>query len=81
MIVASFGNMFNDASLGNDPWHDPTPAERARYDVLFALLQHLVWGDQIVIPTRNAAPLEPKINVPLVRPLRGGTAPPRRGGM
>ncbi len=71
IMVASFGNMFNDVSLGNDPWHDPTPAERARYDVLFALLRHLVWGDAIFLPTRNAAPAEPKIKVPLNRPLRG----------
>ena len=36
VLVASFGNMFNDGNLGKDPWHDPTPAQRAHYDVLFA---------------------------------------------
>ena len=54
VMVASFGNMFNDKNLGNDWSHDPDPAERARYDLLFALLRRLVQDEPIVVPTRNA---------------------------
>ena len=42
VMVASFGNMFNDKNLGNDWAHNPDPAQRARYDLLFALLRRLV---------------------------------------
>ncbi|MGA2254676.1 MAG: DUF4350 domain-containing protein, partial [Thermoguttaceae bacterium] len=80
VIVASFGNLFNDKSLGNDSWHDPTPPERARYDVLFALMRRLVEDEPIVVPTRNVGSAEPKINVPLNRPGRRGAAPPHRSG-
>jgi hypothetical protein len=80
VLVASFGNMFNDGNLGKDPWHDPTPAQRAHYDVLFALLRRLLWDEPIVVPVRNAAPAGPKITVPLTRPLRGNTVPPRHSG-
>jgi len=80
VMVASFGNMFNDKSLGIDQWHNPTAAERARYDVLFALLRRLVEDEPIVVPTRIASLPEPKIKVPLNRPGRRATAPPRSGG-
>ena len=79
-MVASFGNMFNDKSLGNDSWHDPTAAERARYDLFFALMRRLVQDEPIVVPARNAGSAEPKINVPLNRPGRRGATPPRRSG-
>ena len=61
--------------------HDPTPAERARYDVLFALLRRLVKDEPIVVPARTTNTTEPKISVPLNRPGRHGAAPLRpRGG-
>ena len=79
VMVASFGNMFNDKNLGNDAWHNPDPAERARYDVLFALLRRLVKDEPIAVPMRNAPSAEPKITVPLNRPGRHAP-PPRHGG-
>jgi hypothetical protein len=79
-MVASFGNMFDDRNLGNDWGHNPDPAERARYDVLFALLRRLVKDEPVVVPTRNAGSAEPKIKIPLNRPGRRGTPPPRHGG-
>jgi hypothetical protein len=78
VMVASFGNMFNDNHLGSTWSHDPDAAERAHYDVLFALLRRLVQDEPIVVPTRNTGPVEPKINVPLNRPVRRG-APARQG--
>ena len=80
VMVASFGNMFNDKNLGNDWWHNPDPAERARYDLLFALLRRLVKDEPIVVPTRNASLTEPKLKIPLSRPGRRGTPPRRSGG-
>jgi hypothetical protein len=78
VMVASFGNMFNDNGLGNDSWHDPNPAERSRYDLLFALMRRLVKDEPIVVPARNAGLPEPKIKLPLNRP--GRRAPPLRHG-
>jgi len=80
VMVASFGNMFNDKNLGNDQWHDPTPAERARYDVLFALMRRLVQDQPVVVPTRSDRSAEPKINIPLNRPGRRAPPPQRRSG-
>jgi hypothetical protein len=80
VIVASFGNMFNDKNLGNDWSHDPDTVERARYDLLFALMRRLVKDEPIVVPARNAGGAEPKIKVPLNRASRRGTPSPRRGG-
>jgi hypothetical protein len=78
VMVASFGNMFNDKSLGNDAAHDPSPAERARYDLLFALMQRLVVDKKpIVVPVRGAGLPEPKTTLPPVR----RPAQPRRGGV
>ncbi len=80
VMIVSFGNMFNDGNLGTDTWHDPTPAERARYDLLFALLQRLVEDKQpVAVPTRGAILPEPKLQVPLYRPGRH-LVPPKRGG-
>ena len=70
VMIASFGSMFNDKNLGNDWSQNPGPAERAHYDVLFALLRRLVKDEPIVVPTRSAGPAEPKIKVPLNRPRR-----------
>ncbi len=80
VMVCSFGNMFNDKGLGNDAWHDPDRAERARYDVLFALLRRLVQDEAMVLPARGAKAAEPKITVPLNRPPRRDTPPKRRSG-
>ena len=80
VMAASFGNMFNDRNLGNDWAHTPDHAERARYDVLFALLQRLVEDKPIVVPARSMKSTEPKISVPLNRPARRDTAPQRRHG-
>jgi hypothetical protein len=77
VMVASFGNMFNDMNLGKDSWHDPNPVERVRYDVLFALLRRLVKDEPIVAPARSTKTTGPKISVPLNRPARPGTAPQR----
>ena len=73
VMAVSFGNMFNDKNMGNDWWHDPDLAERARYDVLFALLQRLVKDKPIVVPARSMKSTEPKISVPLNRPARRDT--------
>ena len=81
VMVASFGNMFNDLNLGNDWWHDPDLAERARYDVLFALLRRLVKDEPIAAPVRSMSTTGPKISIPLNRPVRRDTAPQRRRGM
>jgi hypothetical protein len=78
VMVASFGNMFSDRNLGTDWAHDPDRAERARYDVLFALLRRLVKDEPLMIPTRADSSPEPKIKLPLTRP--GRREPPRRGG-
>ena len=75
VMVASFGNMFNDKNLGNDWSHDPDPAERARYDVLFALLRRLVKDEPIVVPTRIApARRSRRSRSPLNRPGRRNPA-------
>jgi hypothetical protein len=79
VMVASFGNMFNDKNLGNDWAHNPDPAQRARFDLLFALLRRLVQDEPVVVPARSVGTTEPKISVPLNRPARR-TAPPRHGG-
>ncbi|MGO9115182.1 MAG: DUF4350 domain-containing protein [Thermoguttaceae bacterium] len=78
VMVASFGNMFNDNHLGSTWWHDPDAVERPRYDLFFALMRRLVKDEPIVVPTRNVGPVEPKINIPLNRPARRGNAQPRR---
>ena len=87
VVVCSFGNMFNDKSLGFNPansdidvWHDLDRAERARYDVLFALLRHLVYNEPIVLPERNVKEAEPRISVPLNRPPRATRRPSGAGG-
>ena len=80
VMVAGFGNMFNDQNLGNSWGHDPNPAERARYDLFFALMRRLVKDEPIVVPTRNTAAAEPEIKIPLNRPVHRGAPPPRRGG-
>ncbi len=80
VMAISFGNMFNDKNLGNDCWHTPGPAERARYDVLFALLRRLVEDKPIVAPAKGMNPAEPKISVPLNNPARRDAAPERHRG-
>ena len=79
VMVASFGNMFNDKNLGNDWSHNPDPAERVRYDLFFAIMRRLVKDEPIIVPTRNAGAAEPKIKVPLNRPGRRDAAPQRHG--
>jgi hypothetical protein len=77
VMVASFGNMFSDRNMGGDWSQTPNAAERARYDLFFALMQRLVEDKPIVIPTRAPLP-PPAIKVPLSRP---GRSAPRRGGI
>ena len=81
VIVASFGNMFNDRNLGNNWARDPDPAERARYDVLFALLQRLLKDEPVVVPARLAGAPEPTIKPRLNRPGRRTKAQRPSGGI
>jgi hypothetical protein len=80
VIAVSFGNIFNDIHLGNTWGHDPDAAERTRYHLFFAIMRRLVQDEPIAVSLRNAGLSEPKINVPLNRPIRRGTLPPPRGG-
>jgi hypothetical protein len=79
VMVASFGSIFNDGNLGNYWWNDPTPAERTRYDVFFALLQRLVEDKPIAAPARSAKTTQPKISVPPNRPTHRDMGPQRHG--
>ena len=66
VMVVSFGTMFNDLNMGKFWSHDPTPEERTRYDVLFAILRRLVKDDPAVIPPSWTAPSALKA----IRPAR-----------
>jgi hypothetical protein len=80
VIVASFGNMFADRNMGGDWSQTPNAAERARYDLFFALMRRLVNDEPIVVPSRTATTTAPppSIKVPLNRP--GRNVPQPRGG-
>jgi hypothetical protein len=80
VMVASFGNMFNDKNLGSDWAHNPDRAERARFDLFFALMRRLVEDEPVVVPARNDSSPEPKLKTPLNRPGHRETIPQRRGG-
>jgi hypothetical protein len=60
VMVVSFGTLFNDKSMGTFWSHDPTPEERTRYDVLFALLRRLMKDEPLVVPPARIAPAPPK---------------------
>ena len=80
VMVVSFGNMFNDKNLGKDWARTPDPTERARYDVLFALMRRLVENEPLAVPVRSVPATEPKISIPLSHPVHRDTAPQRRRG-
>jgi hypothetical protein len=78
VMVVSFGTMFNDLHMSG-PWakanneiglwgKEPTPGERARYDVLFAILRRLVEDKPLTVPPARTAP-SPSISP---RPLGEG---------
>jgi hypothetical protein len=69
VMVASFGTLFNDKSFGSDWSKDPTPEERTRYDVLFAILRRLVKDEPLVVPPARMPPSQLKPRpLSLVRP-------------
>jgi hypothetical protein len=69
VMVVSFGTMFNDRNMGGKWSKDPSPEERTRYDVLFALLRRLVKDEPLVVPAGRSAPSPSKPRGPaLVRP-------------
>ena len=71
VTVVSFGTLFNDKNFGGDWAKDPTPEERTRYDVLFAILQRLVKDEPLVVPPARMAPSQSGAKPPpLVRPAR-----------
>ena len=85
VMVVSCGMLFNDFSMGNLWSKDPTPAERTRYDVLFAILRRLVQDEMPVRACsetyRLAATLARDLCRPDARPRRRHTFPfpsPRR---
>lgn len=86
VMVASFGTMFDDhdmsgprpdAAIKLEDWaKDPTPEERTRYDVLFAILRRLVTDDPLVVPPARMTLSQPGAKRPsLVRPARKTSAP------
>ncbi len=78
VMVVSFGTLFNDKNFGGDWAKDPTPEERTRYDVLFAILRRLVKDEPLVVPPARMAPPQPSVKPPpLVRPARKNS-PPRK---
>jgi len=89
VMVVSFGTMFNDRNLGGDWSKDPTPDERTRFDVLFAILRRLVKDEPLVVPpmralpsstkTIRATPIRPKATLPLKlpEPIDSGLEPLR----
>jgi hypothetical protein len=45
VMAVGLGNLFNDAHMGMQWWHYPSVTEKARYQVLFALLRDVVEGN------------------------------------
>jgi hypothetical protein len=81
VMVVSFGSMFNDRNMSGpqtearnkvEDWaKDPTPEERTRYDVLFAILQRLAEDKPLVVPPARMAPSQSgEKPLSLVRPAR-----------
>jgi hypothetical protein len=81
VMVVSFGTMFNDRNMAGprpeakvqlEDWaKDPTPEERTRFDVLFAILKRLVKDEPLVVPPARMPPAQPGTKSPsLVRPAR-----------
>jgi len=89
VMVVSFGNMFTDRNMGMLWSHDPTAAERTRYDVLFAILRRLVKDEPLVVPPirtdspgakpAKTAPAIEKATVPLKLPPPKNTGFGRHG--
>lgn len=58
VVAIGFGSVLNDAGMGYRWDVDPQPEVRTRFDVLFALVRHVVEDAQITVPPARPAEAE-----------------------